>query len=329
MKPHRIVSQLLFVFVLLSFASVANAKVTIKCATLAPKGSSWAKLMDDYNKSVKEKTKGEVEFSMFAGGVLGDEIDVVKKMRIGQVHCAGLTGNGLGQVNAALRVMELPMLLQTHEQADKAFAKMTPDLEKLLDQKGYVLLGWAHPGFVQLLSKIKIDSHAKAKTGKIFIWSTDPLAKFAVEALGMNGIPLSVADVLQSLSTGMIDTVYCPPLACLALQWHTKTQYLTKVNMVHVMGALIIKKSIFNKVSPSAKKVLLSEGKLYMRKLVEQTRIENQQAIAAMEAGGMEIIPIADVDKQVMIDASKEAWKKATTDFVPPALLNKVKASIK
>src|SRR5438067_293356 len=58
-------------------ANSAETKV-LKLATLAPDGSSWMVTLSSLNKDLQEKTAGTLRFKFYAGGVSGDEKDVVK-----------------------------------------------------------------------------------------------------------------------------------------------------------------------------------------------------------------------------------------------------------
>ena len=72
-------------------AHAAEKSVIIKLATLAPEGSSWMKTFHALNKEVMEKTNNQVQFKMYGGGVMGDEDDVLRKMKIGQIQAAVLS----------------------------------------------------------------------------------------------------------------------------------------------------------------------------------------------------------------------------------------------
>ena len=51
--------------------------VVIKFATLAPEGTPWMNIMEEMNREVQEKSGGQVAFRFYAGGVAGDERDVI------------------------------------------------------------------------------------------------------------------------------------------------------------------------------------------------------------------------------------------------------------
>ena len=150
--------RILITTVLLSVLAIntpAHAVTEIKLAFLAPEGTTWHKVMTAWNEELFKKTSGQVRFKIYAGGVLGDERDVIRKMRIGQVHAAGFTGLGLGLVNPAVRVLELPMLVENYEEVDALAKHIQPKLEAGFKKKGFVLLAWAETGFVNIFSNKK------------------------------------------------------------------------------------------------------------------------------------------------------------------------------
>jgi len=88
------------------------AETVIKFATLAPEGTTWMKVMNDWNKEIQEKTGGKLKFRLYAGGVAGDEKDVVRKIRLGQLHAGGFTGVGFGEIAPEVRILDAPFLFR-------------------------------------------------------------------------------------------------------------------------------------------------------------------------------------------------------------------------
>src|SRR5215510_10839227 len=135
-------------------ANVAQAAdpVEIKIATLAPEGSAWAKIMAEGGRRMEERTQGRIRVKYFFSGAQGDERDVVRKMKLGQVDGAALTAVGLGLIKSDVRVLELPFLFKSDKQLDYVRDKMSGDFEKQFDEAGYVLLAWGDVGWVHLFS---------------------------------------------------------------------------------------------------------------------------------------------------------------------------------
>ena len=107
-----------------SVAHSAGKAANIKFATLAPEGSNWMKEMHRLDKEVQDATGGAVAFKFYPGGVSGDEMDVIRKMRIGQVHSAGFTGVGLGEILPEVRVLDLPFLFENDKQVEHIYEVM-------------------------------------------------------------------------------------------------------------------------------------------------------------------------------------------------------------
>lgn len=136
----------LTIFILLLPFAIFSAAIEIKFATVAPEGSTWMNVMQELNDTIVEKTNGAVKFKFYPGGVSGDENDVLRKMDINQLHAAGFTSQGLGEVVKEVRILNVPLLIKNDEEVDYVLSKMSPYFEKQFDKKGYVVLGWPEIG---------------------------------------------------------------------------------------------------------------------------------------------------------------------------------------
>ena len=69
-------------------------RISFRIATLAPRQSGLGKAFQQLRRELKERTEGQVVLKMYDGGVAGDEMTVVRKMRAGQLDGALLTSTG-------------------------------------------------------------------------------------------------------------------------------------------------------------------------------------------------------------------------------------------
>ena len=223
----RLTRLLVPLFLLLgaSAMSFAAEPLTIKFATVAPEGSSWMNTMKELDKTIREKTQGQIAFRIYAGGVAGDELDALRKIRIGQLHSAAFSGVGFGQILPAVRVLDLPFLFRNYKEIDGVHKEMEGFFAEQFRQKDFELLSWAEVGNVHLFSQEPIRKVGDLAKLKVWTWSGDPIAKETFSAMGTNPIPLAITDVTTALNTGMIDTVYAPPLGAIALQWNLSVKY--------------------------------------------------------------------------------------------------------
>jgi TRAP-type C4-dicarboxylate transport system substrate-binding protein len=307
--PMRILGITVCVFLLLTQLSFgAESGVTIKLATLAPEGSSWIKAFNALNAEVKKKTENKVQFRIYPGGVLGDEMDMLRKMKIGQIQGVALTAAGLSTIFGEIDVLQIPFLFQTYEEVDAVLAKMDSFLRKGFEDNGYILLGWSEAGFIYLMSTIPIASVADLQKAKVWIWEQSPMSKTIFDEAKVSAIPLSIPDVLVGLQTGLVNVVYAPPTGAISLQWFTKVKYLTDVPLVYLAGAIAVRKETFQQISPSDQSSIIEISQRYLNQLKAVTRTENQEAIQVMTKHGTKIVtPSKD-----QIDEFKRLSNQAT-----------------
>jgi TRAP-type C4-dicarboxylate transport system substrate-binding protein len=279
----------------------------IKVATIAPDGSTWVKVLKEYDSQIRKESNGRMGFKIYAGGVAGDEIDVLKKIRIGQYHAAGFTGVGIGEIAPNLRVLDSPFLFKSYDEVDYIYQKFNDEFEREIEKGGFVLLGWAEVGFVYTFTKTPVYGVDDLKKLKMWAWQGDPIAEVAYKVIGVTPVPLSITEVLTSLQTGIIDGVYGSPLAILATQWFTRVKYMHDVPLSNASGALLISKRYFDSLPKDLQEILLRNGKKYMRKLVELSREENKKAIETLKKNG---IMITEPPSKKVLNEYDEVGKK-------------------
>ena len=317
-------SRLLTALLLLALScnASAEAEYSLKFATLAPPGSTWMNLLEDWGKEVKERSGGRLVFKFYPGGVQGDEPDVIKKMRFGQLHGGAFSGYGIGQMYSPARVMEVPFMFDTQAEIDYVRDQFTPEFEQGFQDNGYRLLGWMEVGFVYFFSKQPITNFDELKQRRIWLWQGDALGEALFRASDLAPVPLSITDVFTSLSTGLIDTVYCTPLASIALQWFTKTDYMTSVPMTNAMGALVVSNRFFDKLPDDLQQLLIETGRSTGQRLIAATREDNDKSLEVLKEEGITfVMQPSEVDYQELTELRDRAAKELTTSgYIPPAL---------
>ncbi|MCM2303192.1 MAG: TRAP transporter substrate-binding protein DctP [Elusimicrobia bacterium] len=284
-----IISRSLALVALLAASASAARPTQIKFATLAPEGSTWMKVLGELSKELEAQTAGALKFKFYPGGVAGDEKDVVKKIRIGQLHAAGFTGVGLGDVAPETRLLDAPWLFRSRSELEAVRAKFDKELNAAVEKGGFVLLGWTDLGSVYVFSKNPIASPEDMKKEKMWVWEGDPIAIAAFSALKVNPVPLSIVDVMQSLQTGMINGVYGPPLGVVALQWHSKVKHIYPVPLAESTGAVLVSKKFIDSLPDDQRAALLALSAKHLKRLNELTNLENDKALQALKKQGLDL----------------------------------------
>ena len=286
-----------FIILGLCVASPSWAQnVVLKIGTLAPEGSTWAKAFREISKELEQKTNKQISLRLFPGGILGDEEDMLRKIKVGQINGALLTGGGLGVIFNDMKILGIPFLFQNYQQVDALLARMDSFFQKGLLDNGFKSVGWAEQGFIYLLSKEPIRNAADLKKSKVWIWEDTALGKAVFKELGVNPIPLAISDVLMALQTGMVDTVYSSPLAAIAVQWFTKVSFMTDVPLAYSAGAVVLKKSDFEKIPVAQRGIVEEAFKRQLNPLNASLRKENEKAIQVLQGKGIKLVTPSTLD---------------------------------
>ncbi len=318
----------LFVACLAPVAGAARKpkpKFQIKFATLAPEGSTWMKTMHAIDDEVRARTENRLGFKFYPGGVQGDEKDVLRKIRSGQLHGGGFTGNGLGSIVPDVRVMELPFLFRDLDEVDHVRTATDVHFNALFEEAGWVNLGWVDVGLIYLFSQDPLRTPEDLQSSRLWVWAGDPLAEIFFKAFDISPIPLAAPDVLTSLQTGIIDAVYNSTLGCIALQWFTRVSHMTDVPITHSIGAAMISRKALRKVDPADVSVLAEVAGPLLHELTEETRRQNEEAVADITAEGVVVIPVTDSVRRDFFERGRGAWSDGVGKIYPQEILDRIR----
>lgn len=294
-----------------------GGEVVVKLGTKAPSGSPWHKLLQEASQKIKELSGGKVVFRIFAAGTMGDEGDMVRKMRIGQLQAAAISTVGLHDITPEPQALDIPFLVKNAEERDKLLVKYGPTLDQVLAKKGIVVLSWSDIGFTYFFSAKPLSNITEARQAKMFCWDGDLAAKDAWIAGGFSKVVvLSSNDILPSLTTGMIDTVLYTPALMLGIQAYTKAPNMVDMPYSTLTGATIIDAKTWEKIPqdlrPQIKAIFEDLGK----KSTHEARKMDREALNIMSGLKADGSPLSPPDpskavlKRIKVSDPNE-WVKA------------------
>ena len=284
----------------------AGNETVIRFAYLAPAGSSWDRVFKAWGNSLNKKTGGAVKFQFFNGGVAGDERDVIRKMKLGQIDVSSFTTIGLAQIARPASLLMMPGIVDSSAQLNAVRGALASDFEDMFHKEGYKLLGWGDAGFGRILSKKPILTPSDYKTTRPWTPRDDSAFPEFMKIVGANGVPLGIPEVFPALQTGMVDTVTCSAIAAVALQWFRYVEYVSKEAAVPIVGATLLRNEVLKSLPPDHAQALIETGKSAQDLLLSQVQSEDEKAFATLtgKMGLKEFATLATPDQ-------KKAWEKA------------------
>jgi TRAP-type C4-dicarboxylate transport system substrate-binding protein len=277
---------------LLCIAVVLSAPVSaqvIKLGSLAPEGSPWDKALRRIAADWNTVSNGRLKVRVFAGGIAGDEPDMVRKIRINQLQAAAITGVGLGSIVEDIYAVQLPLLIRTTEEMEYVMAEMEPTLNKMLQEKGFKMVAWFLAGWAHLFSKTPAVTPGEVKRLKLQVDYSAPTIIQAWKELGFRMVPVASTEVLTALQSDMLEAFLLTPLTAAAVQWFGLAKNMMDLPIAPMIGGIIISERVWNSIPDDLKPELLSIVEQHLDALSRETTVLEEKAVAIMLENGLQI----------------------------------------
>lgn len=301
----------LMVFFMLTLPTVSHAaeQVTIKMATLAPQGSEWHQVLQEMGASWEKASRGQVAFRLYPGGVAGDDADVVRKMRLGTLNAGLLSGTGLFEIERSVLAIQIPLAYANYDELDCVLEQMGPQLEKQLEAKGFVLLGWSDAGWAHFFTKEPVRTPDDMKKLKMFVWAGDDRYVELWKKAGFNPVPLPSTEISTALQTGLVNAVTTTTQGAVLLQWYKQVNHMTDLKWAVLLGGIVVSKVAWEKLPADVRASMKESAVGACRRLSQFSRQSEPKDIEVMQKHGLKVVPVDD--------AALNEWRKLLDGVLP------------
>lgn len=271
------------------WASAATGQTTLKLATMAPDGSIWMQALADAKMEIEAATGGAVKVKIYPGGIMGSEKDVLFKIKTGQLQGGGFMGYAIGKICPDVNALMFPMVFRNYAEVDAATEKIRSFLDGHVRENGFETLGWTEVGFNYAYSLKPIGSIDELRATKV--WGLDsPMLIELFAAANISSIPANITDVLTALQTGLLETVFGPPTAAIAVQWHTKVRYYNTLRLTYAVGGVFLSSAGWNAVPVAHRAVVKAAFDKHCQLLSPKVRRSDVEALDFMRSQGVQAI---------------------------------------
>ena len=324
-RPRSAVLAAVALLSIFAGGSLQAAKVEIKLATSIPANTPFTKLLDDLNKEWQTVTGGDVSMVVYAGGVAGDESDVLRKMRIGQLSAGAITVASLSDLDNYFSVFQIPLFFESWDELNYVLDDVTPLLTKRLDEKGFVLLTWGHVGMVYFFTKTPVARIDDLRKLKIFTWAGNDRMIQWWQRNGFTPVALALPDALAGLRTGMVETMIAPPLAALSMQFFKEAPNMIDIGLAPLIGAVVVDKRTWARIGKKDRAPMLAAAGKIGTELKTRIPSMDQFAITTMKNQGLKVLEIRNSSHSAewLATATKFA-DEMRGDMVPTEIFDRV-----
>jgi TRAP-type transport system periplasmic protein len=299
-------------------------RTTISLATLAPPGSTWMRVFDAWNRELRRRSNNTLQFRIYAGGVQGDEAEVIRKIRGGRLDAGSVTAVGLSQIYRPALVFQLPGILSTYQQLDAAREALQPDMDRGFHEAGFHMLGWADVGQSRIFSSEPIRTPADFARRHPWVWRDDLVLPTLYEVVRSNPVPLQVPEVLGAIQTGRVDTVITPPVAAVALQWSSRLTQMTDLPLAIVIGGTVISQRKWDSLTAEQRTIITETATQFHQLARRNLRRDEQSALRTLTEHGTTLVPVTDAQRREWTNIGNQVRTRLVGQIADQALVTRV-----
>ena len=286
MKPLRFA---LAAVLLLGTVTVTAQRGSLVLATMVPASSVWDRILKQMASDWTKVTDGRVRLQIRSGGTVGDEATVIRRMRTNRPQVAALSLSGLGDIDPDFGVFGIPYFFESDGEARHVLERLTERLEGKLADKGLILLGWGHLGWMHIFSADPVSTLDELKATKLFVPAGDDDAQQWYKASGFQPVPLEIGDVMMGLNTGMIDAYPSPPTVALVFQWYREVSHMLDVPLAPVFSATVMTERAWRGLDAADQAAIRQSAKAAEERMWTEVPRQDLEAVAEMAQRGLTV----------------------------------------
>lgn len=316
-----------------------GSPILLKVGTLAPPGTPWLSVPETITiPEIENLTDGNITIKIYGGGVMGEDVDILKKMDAGQLDSCGCTALGVLEASPAASVLLLPGLFNSYEEVDYICEKFRKRLDKAFEEKGYALWALIDTGTFYIFSRNKISGLGDIRRQKVITWF-GVIETTLFQELKINATPVAVPEIVRDLNTGQAEINVAPAAWMLGMQAYQYSNYYLKQPLLYspaaIIGSARTKDRLQKQLGVSAvfafnlEEMLVSEFNALEPEWNRQIRKYEEKSLMAFETKcGMKAVTFSPEDQQLIEKANKAVRAKLAGKVFSEELMNDILKSL-
>lgn len=212
-----------------------DAKYIIRVAFMDPPdpmGQVMAAFWTVFKNKLEAFTGGEVEVQLFPSGQLGNDVQMYKEVKAGNIEISGAGAGSLGSaMYPPISIFELPYLFPDNMIAINVLTLDNPFVKELVEgfkkETGLGILAVVPQSFRNLTNNVRPITKPGDLKGLKIRTQQIPAHMKMVEATGAQSVPIAYTELYTSLQTGVVDGQENPISNIVAMHFHEVQKHLT------------------------------------------------------------------------------------------------------
>lgn len=243
-----------------------------------------------FGQQVAARSNGEINVQVKANGELGNETEILAKLKNGQLQMARISAGVLADSVPATKLMSLPYLFRSRDHLQNVLkGDFGWRLEGELQKAGLVLLMYLDSGTRNFYAKKALKTKADF-AGLRFRVQPSPVYKDLITELGASPVVLAYDKVPEALRNGDVDGAENNIVSYVSAEHYKYAKYLMIDEHSMVPDVLVISKKAWDALKPPQQELLKSvgvESSEFMSKLWAD---KEKEALAFAKKNGVTVV---------------------------------------
>lgn len=298
LKGISVFAVLCMVFCVTVTPLFAQRKQIVKIASVAPESTPYGAALNKMAADWARATNGEVELRIYHNGVAGNEEDIIRKIKLGQLQGGVLTSFGLNFITPEMLTLSTPFTIRNDGELDAVIDGLRPTLEKRIEEKGFVSIAWSKAGWIKIFSKNPVFVPADLRSQKLGTNPSEPELSQAFIAMGVNVVPVNLNEVLVALNSGMIDAIYNSPIFVGGMQAFAIAKNMASINICPFVGGVVLSRNAWRAIPDRYKPALMEINRKMEAELNASIQNLEDDAIRTMRNFGLVINTVSPAQQE-------------------------------
>ncbi len=296
---------LVFTVALSAMATAAHAeKIILKFGHVGNPGSLFANSAEEFAKRANEKLGDKAEVQVFGSSQLGNDRELLQKLKLGQVQFA-LPSSVMSSISPEFGVFEMPYIIKDRDHMKRVETEMGDMFHKAAASKGYRILAYWENGFRHITNNTRPINKPEDLAG---LKLRTPKGEWRVKMFqlyGANPTPMAFSDVFTALQTGVMDGQENPYTQIWSAKFQEAQKYLSITGHVYTPAYVLTSDSEFAKLPEDVQKALEEVAKDTQGFVYEEAGKMDSDLLEKLKASG---IAVNEADKDAFIKASQPVY---------------------
>src|SRR3954469_9419996 len=275
-----------------SFAGPHAARaqtLELKFGHVGSPGSLFDVSANEFARRVKEKTNGKVLIQVYGSSQLGDDTELLQKVKLGTIDFA-LPSTVMSSVVPAFGLFEMPYLVKDREHMKRIDKEIIwPNLVPIAEKAGYAVLATWENGFRQITNNAHpINTPEDLKGIKLRV----PKGKWRVkmfQAYGASPSAMGLSEVFVALQTGVMDGEENPLTQIYTSKFQEVQKYLSMTDHVYTPAWLVTSPRKWNALPEAVRKQIQEIAQETQAFVYQNGAKMDQELLGKLKQSGMQV----------------------------------------